>query len=45
MNVLQIKKTSKIDFSQMCLGISTLVYIYSFLRITDNYLRTNWYLV
>ena len=29
----------------MCVDISTLVYRYSFLRITDNYFRTNWYLV
>ena len=28
----------------MCEDISTLVYRYSFFRITDNYFRTNWYL-
>ena len=29
----------------MCVDISTLVYRYSFLRITDNYFITSWYLV
>ena len=29
----------------MCVDISTLVYRYSILRITDIYFRTNWYLV
>ena len=29
----------------MCVDILTLVYRYSFLRITDNYFRKNWYLV